>query len=99
MYNEGDDHCMAGQNQKIIVLLDWFRLIVAVIGLGILLMKTLIKMDIDLNYAISNVVGIYVFLMGCKTYLISDNRMLAWFYLFFSAMMLITVNMIHFRFG
>ncbi len=90
---------MSEQDQKIIKVLDWLRLIIAVIGLGILALKTLTPIDIDLNYAISNVVGIYVFLMGSKTYLVSENRMLAWFYLFFSALMLITVNMIRFRFG
>lgn len=85
--------------QKWIKWIDWGRLLVSVLGLFVILSFSLLDMQLDLDYLLSNVVALYVFLMGMKTFILGKNTMLAWFYLFFSAMMLIAVNMIHLRFG
>ena len=79
--------------------LDIGRLITAVAGLFVVGYHVLSPGTLNLDYMLSNVVAIYVFLMGVKTLLLGNNKNLAWFYMFFSAMMFVAVNMIWFRFG
>ncbi len=90
---------MSRRNDRWIRSLDWLRLFLAVVGLFVTGLFVFTEMNIDLDYILSNVLALYVLLMGIKVYLTHSNRLLAWFYLFFSAMMLIVVNMIRCRFG
>lgn len=79
--------------------MDIGRLVVALIGLVVIVLHIFSPGLVDIDFMISNVFAVYVFLMGFKTLLLGKNSNLAWFYMFFAAMMFIVVNMIWFRFG
>jgi len=87
------------QNNRMIKRLDWGRLIIALIGLLAAVYTFINPGVIDSDYILSNIVALYVLLMGIKTYLIGKNISLAKFYMFFSAIMLVAVNMIQIKFG
>jgi len=84
---------------KWIKRIDISRLLIASVGLAVVVLSYLKPEVVDIDFAVSNTVAIYVFLMGLKTHLVGKNASLAWFYMFFSSMMFIVVNIIYFRFG
>ena len=90
---------MTDKDKKWMKGLDWGRLIVALFGLMMIGMYLINPSGFPLNHMMSNVVALYVLLMGIKTHMMNVNRTLAWFYIFFSLMMLVSVNMIWFKFG
>lgn len=90
---------MAANDKKWIKGLDWGRLLVAICGVFIIGVYMINPSIVPLNHMMSNIVALYVLLLGIKTYMLNTNRTLGWFYIFFSLMMLITVNMIWFKFG
>lgn len=90
---------MDKSDNKWIKRLDIGRLIVALGGIVILGAYMLNPDSLPLNHMMSNIVAMYVLLMGMKTHILGVNRTLAWFYMFFSSMMLVVVNMIWYRFG
>ncbi len=87
------------KRDKIIRILDWGRLCVGLMGLLVILYAYVYAASIDYDFVFSNVLAIYVLFMGIKTYIIGKNITMAWFYMFFSALMLVAINMIKLRFG
>lgn len=86
-------------NNKWIKRLDVCRLIVALSGLGVIGGHMANVQGVSLDYMLSNVVAMYVLLLGIKTLMVGRNRNLGWFYVFFSLIMITSVNMIWLKFG
>lgn len=68
---------------KWIKWLDIGRLVVAASGLLVAGLYAFSPEILNLDHMLSNVVAIYVFLMGVKTLRVGNNKNLAWFYMFF----------------
>lgn len=86
-------------SDKWIKRLDVCRLIVALSGLAVIGGHMAQIQGVNLDYMMSDVVAVYVLLLGMKTLLVGRNRNLGWFYVFFSLVMITSVNMIWLKFG